>query len=271
MPRASKATLAYVCAMLSECTAQPPRLLRLLCNQPIDVCAPLLLRSVALSSMDFLTIIGRRGLGHAKVIAARTDLDPQIRDLIATLTAAPAVVQPAIAQALSIEVEPAAPEKMQAPLAPASLPGGKAEAVREQLRSYMKPAGPDGIAQARTDFAVLRAAALSGIPSQIIAAFAARGRIDLSTARRVATSRDPFTMLVGLRKHELAVEQAFFIVAAILPEAFNSTADIRNFASTYAAIGPEEATALLKAFAGSLRTTIPSPLDRDFAVERSSV
>ncbi len=77
----------YVAAALSECEYAPAALIRRLCEEPVDVAAPLLIRSPALSDVDLIALIGRHGLPHARAIARRRDLNPTIADLIRELQA----------------------------------------------------------------------------------------------------------------------------------------------------------------------------------------
>ena len=75
----------YVAAALSECPYPPPRLVRRLCDEPLDIAAPLLIRSKALTEIDLLALIGRHGAGHARAIGRRPGLNPTIADLIAVI------------------------------------------------------------------------------------------------------------------------------------------------------------------------------------------
>ena len=56
--------------------------MRRLADEPVDIAAPLLLRSNALTDIDLIALIGRHGIGHARVIARRPDLNPTIAQLV---------------------------------------------------------------------------------------------------------------------------------------------------------------------------------------------
>ncbi|MBL8581640.1 MAG: hypothetical protein JNL61_05355, partial [Rhizobiaceae bacterium] len=80
----------FVAAALSECAYPPRALVRRLCEEPVETAAPLLIRSVALTDIDLIAIIGRHGIAHARAIAARPELNPTIVDLIRALEASTA-------------------------------------------------------------------------------------------------------------------------------------------------------------------------------------
>jgi uncharacterized protein (DUF2336 family) len=83
--KASVETRRYIAAALSECAEAPRGLVRRLCEEPVEIAAPLLMRSRALSDIDLIALIGRHGMGHARAIARRRDLNPRIAELVATL------------------------------------------------------------------------------------------------------------------------------------------------------------------------------------------
>ncbi len=72
----------FVAAALSECQNSPAALVRRLADEPVEIAAPLLLRSNALTDIDLIALIGRRGIGHARVIARRPHLNPTIDQLV---------------------------------------------------------------------------------------------------------------------------------------------------------------------------------------------
>jgi uncharacterized protein (DUF2336 family) len=81
----SPESLRFVAAALSECEYPPAALVRRLAEERVDVAAPLLMRSRALSDIDLIALIGRHGLPHARAIARRKALNPAIAHLIRAL------------------------------------------------------------------------------------------------------------------------------------------------------------------------------------------
>ena len=65
-------------------------------DEPVEIAAPLLLRSNALTDIDLIALIGRRGVGHARVIARRPSSTRPSRQLVKALTksAKPVVQSP---------------------------------------------------------------------------------------------------------------------------------------------------------------------------------
>ena len=78
----------FVAAALSECQNPPAALVRKLADEPVEIAAPILLRSNALTDIDLIALIGRHGIGHARVIACRPQLNPTIGQLVRALTKA---------------------------------------------------------------------------------------------------------------------------------------------------------------------------------------
>jgi len=114
----------YVAAALSECEYAPAALVRRLCEEPVDIAAPLLIRSRAVSDIDLIALIGRHGLPHARAIARRKDLNPTIADLIRALE------RPTLVRVREPDV--------QAPAAP-TVAAVNAEAAEDSASSQQSP------------------------------------------------------------------------------------------------------------------------------------
>ena len=115
--RSSTEARRYVCAVLSDSRDAPVELVLRLCEEPVETCAPLLIRSPLLSNADLVRIIGAKGAAHARVIARRSDLHPAIAALASALVRAAAQAETAARR------PPAAP-----PAPPASAPAASASA-----------------------------------------------------------------------------------------------------------------------------------------------
>lgn len=133
----------FVAAALSECRNSPAVLVRRLADEPVEVAAPLLLRSNALADIDLIALIGRRGIGHARVIARRPHLNPTIDQLVKMLLKSAKPADPISTSSSQAPMKPqtaanALPDR-QPPLESRML-GAAAEAVRDRLRMMMRPA-----------------------------------------------------------------------------------------------------------------------------------
>jgi uncharacterized protein (DUF2336 family) len=214
LAHASRETLRYVAAALSECLNPPATLVRRLCAEPVDVCAPLLVRSSALREIDLLALIGRHGLGHALAIERRRDLDPRIAKLIASL------------KSRSV-TEAASP-------APTSL----LPATLDRLRAMMAPARetrPARWTEAPTPHLKLRAAALTGNPSIVRATLASLLEIDEHAAAGLLADPVMTTLSAALKRLGLSAEEAYLIASATHPHRFAKHAAIRAFVEDYLA------------------------------------
>ncbi|MER8747126.1 MULTISPECIES: hypothetical protein [unclassified Mesorhizobium] len=232
----------YVAAALSECEYAPAALVRRLCEEPVDVCAPLLVRSRALGDIDLIALIGRHGLPHARAIARRKDLNPTIAQLIKALEK-PTLVrvrQPEpIADVAGADAEAAA----AAPSAP-KLPGSAAETARRRLRSMMLAEGEatsvNPFAGSAT-YSKLRETALTGNAAFFQTALADALDIDFSTARSLTEHSSYVSLLAALRALDLSEDRAFLIVVAVYPREFPHPQAIRIFLDRYRLLHHEAA------------------------------
>ncbi len=247
----------YVAAVLSELPNPPATLVRRLCEEPVDVAAPLLIRSPALSDIDLLAIISRHGLSHARAIARRKVLNPAIASLVRALD------RPARAEdAPPPPSEPAEvdiPEEKQIPaMADPELPpepieepaSSHAEAVRNRLRAMMLPAGdrgPRGMAPEEEQlprpaaYGRLRATALTGNPAFFQTALADALGIGFRQAKAIATASTYTDLVLALRALEIDTEGALLVVLAVYPSMFGHAESVRLFVERYELCHPEKA------------------------------
>ncbi|WP_376705063.1 DUF2336 domain-containing protein [Mesorhizobium sp. ISC25] len=217
----------YVAAALSECEYAPAALVRRLCQERVDIAAPLLIRSRALSDVDLIALIGRHGLPHARAIARRKDLNQTIADLIKVLER-PTLVrsqQPeATASAASENAEVVAGEASRQEASDAA-----AETVRRRLRSMMRAGS---FVEPQT-YVKLRETALTGNAAFFQTALADALEVDFSTARTLTVSHNYTPLLAALRALDLSEDKAFLITAAIYPTEFPHPQAIRIFLDRY--------------------------------------
>ncbi|MER9429880.1 DUF2336 domain-containing protein [Mesorhizobium sp. M0019] len=222
----------YVAAALSECEYAPAALVRRLCQERVDIAAPLLIRSRALSDVDLIALIGRHGLPHARAIARRKDLNQTIADLIKVLerpTLVRSQQQPeTTAKAASENAEVVAGEVNRQEASDA------AETVRRRLRSMMRESctaiGPFVAPQT---YVKLRETALTGNAAFFQTALADALEVDFSTARTLTASHNYTPLLAALRALDLSEDKAFLITAAIYPTEFPHPQAIRIFLDRY--------------------------------------
>ena len=239
----------YVAAVLSELPNPPKKLVRRLCEEPVDVGAPLLIRSPALGDIDLLGVISRHGLAHARAIARRKDLNPTIANLIRALerqgrmaeeaAAPPAPIEsdlPPETQIMSIAQEEQSPLPVEAP-APSA-----ADTVRNRLRSMMLPAGdlaprsavpPEERLPRPAAYARLRATALTGNPAFFQTALADALEIGFRQAKAIATASGYAELVLALRAIDIDTEGALLIALATRPAMFGHAESVRLFVERY--------------------------------------
>ena len=83
LPFASDQTKRFVCAALAENGSTPSNLVRRLCDESVEICAPLLLLSPVMTPIDLVAIIGRKGKEHARIIARRSHLPNDVIEALA--------------------------------------------------------------------------------------------------------------------------------------------------------------------------------------------
>ncbi|HEY5817345.1 MAG TPA: hypothetical protein VIU14_02945 [Mesorhizobium sp.] len=251
-PHVGPETLRYVSAALSECAAPPPALVARLVQETPDISAPLLIRTSALSDVDLIALIARKGIGHARIIARRKKLHPTIAALAAAL----------LRKENTAAGEARKPLPAASPTPPRLVPGDldaaartqTAEEARKALRTMMlAPAQPR--LTAADSWRRLRSAALSGSRGLLHAALAEVLRVGVDAARMLVESTDTTGLVSALRSLDLEDEQAFVLMACVFPNRFPHPVAIRLFFERYDALAVEAARETLR----SLRADAPAP------------
>ena len=249
----------YVAAALSECTYPPRSLVLRLCNEPVEICAPLLVRSLALTDVDLIAMIGRHGLGHARAIGRRANLSPIVRELVHALDRplmpAPGRLQPLQTPAPACE---AGDDGTKADTAS----GAAAERIRGRLRALMTLAQPTPAKHAlpkAEPYKRLRDTALSGRIVFFHTALADALEVDLSAAKRIADPDGYAALALALRALELGEEQAFMVCAAVAPLLFSHPAAIASFLRHYGAIDPGAAAEQVSRWRGEAMASDRTP------------
>jgi uncharacterized protein (DUF2336 family) len=238
----------YVAAALSECDYAPTALVRRLAEEPVEIAAPLLARSDALSDIDLIALIGRHGLPHARAIARRKELNPTIADLIRALER-PTLVMTRPPETVT-RLAPK-PEPMTKAGADRPAPGEATENARRRLRSMMRPT--DESADINTflgqpAYVKLRETALTGNAAFFQTALADALEIDFATARSVTAQSSYAALLAALRALDLSEDRAFLIAVAVYPGEFPHPQAIRLFLDRYRLLHREAALDKVRAW-----------------------
>lgn len=250
-PRDSK---RFAAAALSDAAQTMNRLIRRLCDEPVDIAAPLLIRSATLSDIDLIALVGRHGLPHARAIARRDDLHPSIASLIRILE----VQQPRPddqaeepAMLHRVRTPDAEPAIQPQPSAPPRDVGAAAERMRDRLRGFMAPAATVGPTATELDnhkrtYARLKLTVLTGNSAFFQTALADALEIDFSLARSMTESGGYTSLAAALKTLDLSDDQAFLIVAAVFPTFFSHAESVRLFVERYQLMHREAAREMLR-------------------------
>lgn len=237
-------TRRFVAAALSECRYPPADLVRLLTKQPVEICAPLLVRSEALSEVDLISLIARQGLSHARAIAKRPKLSPKVAALIEKLAESGGeTALPEHAPDPIIPADPQADEEAPSiPTRPAQpVPGVAAEEVRKKLRAMarkhaerVEKSGHDAQSQiAAQAYQKLKTTALTGIAAFFQTALADALGISFVKACSLTHAQSYTHLMIALRALDLDEAQAFLVVSAAFPSTFGHPEAIRLFIERY--------------------------------------
>ena len=258
----------YVAAALSECEYAPTALVRRLAEEPVEIAAPLLTRSDALSDIDLIALIGRHGLPHARAIARRKELNPTIADLIRALEK-PTLVRtnPPVPVA---KLQPARPEAAATVEDNRPAPGEAADNARRRLRTMMRPAEGEAAINSflgQPAYVKLRETALTGNAAFFQTALADALEIDFATARSVTEQSSYAGLLAALRALDLSEDRAFLIAVAVYPGEFPHPQAIRLFLDRYRLLHREAAQDKVRAWktetlSRAIRSNAPDSTER---------
>lgn len=233
----SDEALRFGAAALSETEYAPRQLVLRLADAKVDVAAPLLIRSVVLTDVDLIAIIGRHGLPHARAIARRKDLNPAISHLIRALERPALTVAQDAAKAADKTASTKKPK-----------PGEAADDARHRLRAIMADRHVSTTATEKQTgtrgggpYQKLRETALSGNTAFFKTALADVLQIDFATAHSIVAAEDYSRLLAALRALDLGEDPAFLIAVTVFPGLFPHPQAIRLFLDRYRLLPPEVA------------------------------
>jgi uncharacterized protein (DUF2336 family) len=259
----SKDSKRFAAAALSDAAEAPNALIHRLCDESVDIAAPLLIRSKTLSDIDLIALIGRHGLPHARAIARRDGLHPTISALIRALEAQQSRTPTETEEPIMLpERRPNRPALELVPLstpaasvttpAPQEASGVAAERMRDRLRGFMVPAAtippPSNTEAGNRErlFARLKMTALTGNPAFFQTALADALDIEFSIARDITSSGGYTSLIAGLKALSLNDERAFLITCAVFPTFFAHAESVRLFVERYQLMHREAALEMVR-------------------------
>ncbi len=228
---------------LAQLEEAPRRLVLALANEPVEVSAPLLLRSPLLRPSDLIDIIGKNGIAHARAVARRQSDDILLRGVLRSFA------DPSIDRTLALQENLANidAEPLQRPEVP-DLSATHAPLMREDhseklVRALQKP--------------FYAAGALTGCEHLIDTALlidtqffrnALADTLDLSFERADAIiGKWPDSHLpITLKALGLSAPECYLIMTAVLGPIETTRDGLRDFVHIYRSIDREKAMSLVR-------------------------
>ncbi|MBC2884726.1 DUF2336 domain-containing protein [Ochrobactrum sp. CM-21-5] len=228
---------------LSQLEDAPRRLVLTLASEPVEISAPLLLRSPLLRAGDLIDIIGQTGLMHARAIARRQCGDALLQDVLRSF-ADPVIDRTLTLQESLANIEAEPLERPQVPdLSTSSAPlmnGGSSERLARSLQQPFFNAGILFGPEHLIDTALL-------IDSQFFRN-ALADALDLSFERADAViGRWPDSHLpIALKALGLSAPECYLVMTAVLGAIDTSRDTLREFVHIYHSIDRDKAMSLVR-------------------------
>ncbi len=257
LPYTSTSTKRFVAAALANSHHAPNALVRRLCDETPEICAPLLLKSPALSPLDLTVIVGSKSREHARIISKRDHLPNTVIEALALLD--DPVAQARITYGNVSKVSDLKTHELS------NLKPVSAEEARKRLREIMAvtiedqhidlptnrdaadvfPVVSHGIQQRLEKLAlhdqegvfITALADLSGLPFSKILKF----------TRRKASSE----LSTLLKSFEIEANAAFVMCAVFYPSIASNRAEIRLFLDRHNALDAELAKDMVRGWKAS--------------------
>ena len=235
LPFASVPAKRFASAALAESTFAPVALIKALCAESPDICAPLLLKSPVLMPVDLVTVIGRHGKEHARIISCRRHLP---KDVIEAL----ALVDDDVVKDRISDARPSAQDNIK--------PANAAEArqmLLEMATSIAQPAiegdaaNPAGESGEPNNPDRLVRLSLHEKPELLATALADGLGLPVSRCLRFMRRNGSGELITALKALRLSSDQAFVILCALNPLTAASKADIRLMKDRFDAMEQDKA------------------------------
>ena len=210
---------------LAQIEDAPRRLVLSLANEPVEISAPILLRSAVLRSEDLLDIISKNGIDHARAIARRQSDDPLLKNVLRSFN------DPAIDRLLALQENLAGLE----PNRPVTSEDNNSEVAESPIQTPSFSA-PDYL----IDTALL-------IDDQIFrTALADSLDVSFDRADRIIGQWPETHLPIALRALGMSASEAFMIMSALLGPIAANRDHLREFIQMYRSIDREKAVMLVR-------------------------
>lgn len=251
LPQASDKTLRFAAAALSECEVAPIGLVKAICNEKSEVCAPLLVRYEGFSEADLITMISRHGIGHARIIAHRKKHHPVVRDLLLALgnEEITATLEGRRENSQTADRRFSGHGQHNRPAET-----GKAAAVRDRLRSILTSSAeqddpPIHIHDDRIKLReTLRSTAFLENPVFFQTALADALAVDIAAIKAITDLGSWQRLAIALKALSMPGSDAFLLTFAVFPAMFTSRQSALDFISYYTSLARSAALKQVRAW-----------------------
>jgi uncharacterized protein (DUF2336 family) len=242
---ATPQTKRFVAAALAESRAAPVRLVKLICAEPIEICATLLLRTPVLSAVDIVNIIGKQGKSYARVIAQRHHLPNDVIEALALVE--DPLVRERVSRKDSAEVGLEGTSSLKN-VKPVSVD----DAINLLREIMVDSAGPMPanveIVEPSLDMVTARLVRLALSEEEGLFATAMADVCSVSYARALKLLRRSSSseLATALRANSILTGDAYLICSVFYPSVATNRTEIRLFKDRFEAMAVEQASEMLR-------------------------
>ena len=244
---ASAQTKRFVAAALAESQFAPLSLVKAICASPIEICAPLLLRSPVLGPVDLVALIGRNGMSHARVISQRTHLPHDVIEALAL------VEDPIADERISRIAQSNVTAKDKSDLK--NIKPVTVDDAIDLLRNIMSVSATSE--QSAPEFVFSESAfvdpterfihlALNEDVGLFATALADASDITYARALKIVRRTAYSELSVALRANKVSLGNAYLICSLLFTSLSANRSDVRLFKDRYEALQPEKARDMLR-------------------------
>ena len=242
---ATPQTKRFVAAALAESRSAPVRLVKLICAEPVEICATLLLRTPVLSAVDLVNIIGRQGKLHARVIAQRHHLPNDVIEALAL------VEDPLVRERVSRKDNVDAGQDGKNPLK--NIKPVSVDDAINLLREIMVDSAAPVLANLETiepsiEMITARLVRLALNEEEGLFATAMADVCGVSYGRALKLLRrpSPSELATALRANSVLTGDAYLICSVFYPSIATNRTEIRLFKDRFEAMAVEQASEMLR-------------------------
>ncbi|MGL4487956.1 MAG: hypothetical protein ACRCU5_00740 [Rhizobiaceae bacterium] len=256
LPYASDSTKRFIAAALANSRSAPNALVRRLCEEPGEICAPLLLRSPVLTPLDLTVMVGTKSREHARIISKREHLPNTVIEALALLDDPIAQARVTYGNAYTVAELNTKNASNLKPLSAAD--------ARERLREIMVATfeGPKSEVTAQVERVADNAAPASNVPGRdqllklalhdqeglFVTALSDLSGLPFTSVLKLTRRKSPSELSTLLRAYGVDANSAFVMCSIFYPAIASNRSEIRLFLERHAKLDTESAKDMVRAW-----------------------